>query len=261
MTARRATRRADCRHQLRLGAKALVLVIATFAAAPAAGAVSYVARPLLPPVDETVVAKFINRAGQVAVTHFDASAYGSTALRVDRDGSVRVIGPPGSQPIYLMPDGRAVLVTDDPARPGALIWGLGEAGGAFTSLRSPTGFEGQQFAVQGVSDGGAIIGSVGTYGALGANAHAVTVWGGPSLDPVVIGRVGGLPTSPLAISSAGSYIVGETGTNDGGPNSTGVTKPFVYHNGTFTTIDVPGYDWAQATAVNESGEVFGWANR
>jgi probable HAF family extracellular repeat protein len=138
-----------------------------------------------------------------------------------------------------MSDGRIICDFDSPQ--GYLGFTVGDEH-SYVTLTYPAGFPITGMAANAATADGTIVG--------GASGYVVT-WSGPDLTPNVLGRINNQNTTALATSRNGKYLAGVTGAD-------GDTEPFVYVNGAFTTIEVPGFS-AVATGVNDDGTVIGYA--
>jgi probable HAF family extracellular repeat protein len=148
--------------------------------------------------------------------------------------------PVGGYVDVILTDGRIICDFNSPQ--GYLGFTIGDEHG-YTTLAYPSGFPITGMAANAATADGTIVG--------GASGYVVT-WSGPSFTPTVLGRIADQNTTAIAVSRDGKYLVGVSGTDD-------QAEAFVYSNGTFTAIDIPGYVYAQATGVNNDGTVVGFA--
>jgi probable HAF family extracellular repeat protein len=191
--------------------------------------------------NNVVLAPSLNDAGQVAVEVLGPSPFQGVPLRLNADGSITRCNPPGAYVNFIMSDGRLICDFDEPN--GLIGYCVGDETGS-TNLTYPSGLPMNGMAANAATDADVIVG--------GASGYLVT-WSGPDLKPSVLGRLGNANTTALATSRNGQYYAGVARTDDAD------AVPFVYTNGTFTSIDIPGYTNAVATGVNNDGTVIGYA--
>jgi probable HAF family extracellular repeat protein len=210
---------------------------------------SYSLTPIiLDPAVGTVAVSDINDSGQMAVTVINPDTYGSTTVRLNPDGTLTPCGPIGFQAYRILSDGR---ILSDATEPGGQIgWTVGDGTG-YSYLTRPAGTPDSDGISAGPADASGTV-----YGSIGGD---LALWSGPKLTPTILGQCQRQPTGAQGVSRNGKYVVGSYGTSDGNPADGGITMPYVYADGNFTTIDVPGFDYSIATGVNDDGTVIGYA--
>ncbi len=218
------------------------VAIGLFPAAVLAAPPSYTLTPILVGQNSgnQVDAPSINDAGQVAIEIYGPSPLQGVPLRLNPDGSLVQCMPVGGYVDVILADGRVICDFNSPQ--GYLGFTVGDEHG-YTTLAYPAGFPITGMAANAATANGTIVG--------GANGYVVT-WSGPDMTPSVLGRINGQNTTAISASRNGKYLVGVSGTDD-------QAEAFVYSNGIFTTITVPGFAYVEASGVNNAGTVIGYA--
>ena len=193
------------------------------------------------------VASDLNNLGQVVGTMASAGAYHAFLY----NGSLTDLGTLGGQYSNAAAiNDLGVVVGNAQTDADASYHGFTYADGVLHALPGTTGAQ-----ANGINNAGTIVGQAVVSAPGGDQTHAYAYAGGTYTD------LGTLPSGDgsraLAVNSHGDVVGAAANVINGAPNFP--EDPFLYRNGTMTSLGNFGGIWSAATAINDQGQVVGYS--
>lgn len=193
------------------------------------------------------VASGLNNLGQVVGTMSTGAAYHAFLFS---GGTLTDIGTLGGQYSNAAAiNDQGIVVGNSQSTSDFPYHGFTYAGGTLSAL------PGENVQANGINNAGTIVGQTVVATPDGGQAHAYTYANGTYTD------LGTLPTGDssraLAIDIHGNVVGAAANVFNGAPNFP--EDPFLYHNGTMTSLGNFGGVFSAATSINDHGQIVGYS--